>query len=53
MNGLMKQLFTPNSQVAQLSEHNTEDLRRACWPCCNTQLFPNWYNIQPKLAESN
>ena len=26
MNGLIKQLFTPNSPVARLSEHKTEDL---------------------------
>ena len=32
MNGLMKQLFTPNCPVAQLAEHKTEGLRRVCWP---------------------
>ena len=28
MNGLIKQLFTPNFPVAQLAEHKTEYLRR-------------------------
>ena len=32
MNGLIKQLFTPNYPVVQLAEHKTEDLRRICWP---------------------
>ena len=31
MNGLIKQLFTPNSPLAQLSEHKTEDQRRTFW----------------------
>ena len=31
MNGLIKQLFTPNSTVAQLVVHKTEDLRRTSW----------------------
>ena len=31
MNGLIKELFTPNFPLAQLSEHKTEDLRRTCW----------------------
>ena len=28
MNGLIKQMFTPNFPVDQLAEHKTEDLRR-------------------------
>ena len=32
MKELIKQLYTPNSTVAHLVEHKTEDLRRTCWP---------------------
>ena len=31
MNRLIKQSYTPNSPVAQLAEHKTEDLKRGCW----------------------
>ena len=39
MNGLIKHLFTPDSPVAQLAEHKTEDLRRTCWPGLETKGF--------------
>ena len=39
MNRLIKQLFTPNTPVAQLSEHKTEELRRTCWPGCRSKEF--------------
>ena len=32
MNGLINQLFTSNSLVAQLAEHKTKNLKRDCWP---------------------
>ena len=38
MNGLIKQLFTHNSQVAQLSEHKTEDRRTTYW-CWKPENF--------------
>ena len=34
-----KQLFTSNATVAQLSEHETEDLRRNCWSRFESKEF--------------
>ena len=31
INGLIKQMFTPNSRLAQLSEHKIEDQSRTYW----------------------
>ena len=43
MNGLIKQLFTPNCPGAQLAEHTIEDLRRICQPA--------WVQIQGVLKK--
>ena len=45
MNGLIKQLFTTNSQVAQLTEHKTEDLRRTCWCGSNPRVLEKIFLI--------
>ena len=53
MNGLIKQLFTPNCPVAQLAERKIKDLRRSCWTgfeskelCKNVVLiFTKWINV--------
>ena len=48
MNGLIKQLFTPNCPAAHLTEHKTEDLRRTCW--CGLEsnfvlIFTKWIDV--------
>ena len=38
-NGLIKQLFAPNSPKDHLPEHKIEDLKRTCWPDLESQGF--------------